>query len=536
MCGIAGIWGHAEEEVVRKMMERMVHRGPDAEGVFVDPDSRGVLGHRRLAIIDPAGGRQPILGDSGASALVANGEVYNYRTLNRQLAGKHAFRTQSDSETILRLFDEVQESSVAQLDGMFAFVIADGDHVFAARDPIGIKPLYLGQRSGQWCFASEQKALAGIAEDVSEFPPGTSFHSARGYRRFYQVPSPGPKRRLLDLNEAVRQLRNTLEAAVGKRLMSDVPLGAFLSGGLDSSIICALARRHMDRLHTFSVGFEGSRDLAAARQVARHLDTVHHEYVLDEDEVARLLPKIIYHLESYDQDLVRSAIPTYFTARLAADHVKVILTGEGADELFAGYGYHREIRGATDLQQELRRSIGALHNINLQRVDRLTMAHSIEARVPFLDVSMIALAQRIPPESKLRRTPDDRLVEKWILRKACEDLLPQEIVWRDKEQFDEGSGTADLIGRRGLDEWLAASDSAQYAARHRAAALRSPEECAYHKILRGAYPGAEFVVQNAARWSSGRVGTGPKEIRAGKGPHFDFDNTCGRTDLGPAQE
>jgi asparagine synthase (glutamine-hydrolysing) len=279
----------------------------------------------------------------------------------------------------------------------------------------------------------------------------------------------------------------------------------------------------MDHLHTFSVGFKGSRDLAAARQVARHLDTIHHEYVLNEDEVVRLLPKIIYHLESYDQDLVRSAIPTYFTARLAAEHVKVILTGEGADELFAGYRYHREIRGTAELQRELRRSIGALHNINLQRVDRLTMAHSIEARVPFLDVAMIALAQRIPAEWKLRHTSDDRLVEKWILRKACEDLLPQEIVWRDKEQFDEGSGTADLIDQRGLEDWLAASESAAYCERHRRASLRSHEECAYHKVLCEAYPEAEFVFQNVARWSSGRVGNGPDETWSGSECTFEVD-------------
>jgi len=506
MCGIAGIWGRAEEGVVCTMMERMVHRGPDADGTFVAPSSRGVLGHRRLAIIDPVGGRQPILSESETSALVANGEIYNYLAINRELSDNHGFRTQSDSETILRLFHEARESSVNRLDGMFAFVIADGDHVFAARDPIGIKPLYVGKRDGQWCFASEQKALAGIAENVSEFPPGTSFHSASGYRRFYEVPECDPKHQLMNRYQAAKEMRATLEAAVGKRLMSDVPLGAFLSGGLDSSIICAMARRHMDRLHTFSVGFKGSRDLAAARQVARHLDTIHHEHILDEKEVFRLLPKIIYHLESYDQDLVRSAIPTYFTARLAAEYVKVILTGEGADELFAGYRYHRDLREAAALQQELRRSIGSLHDINLQRVDRLTMAHSIEARVPFLDMDMIALAQRIPPEWKLRRMRDDRLVEKWILRKACEDLLPHEIVWRDKEQFDEGSGTAELIGQRGLEDWLAASESAAYREHHRGASLRSHEECAYHKILSKEYPDAAFVIENVARWSSGRVG------------------------------
>jgi asparagine synthase (glutamine-hydrolysing) len=230
------------------------------------------------------------------------------------------------------LFDRVGPECASQLDGMFAFAIADGEHVFAARDPIGIKPLYLGQNDGAWYFASEQKALAGIADTVSEFPPGTFFHSARGYRTYYEVPEkPQELRELDDVDTAAATIRAGLEEAVGKRLMSDVPLGAFLSGGLDSSILAAIARRQMDRLHTFSVGFKGSRDLAAARKVSRHLDTIHHEFVLDEAEVLRSLPQIIYHLESFDQDLVRSAIPTFFTARLAADYVKVVLTGEGAD-------------------------------------------------------------------------------------------------------------------------------------------------------------------------------------------------------------
>lgn len=510
MCGIAAIWGDVEATAVRTMMDRMVHRGPDASGMFVHPENCGVLGHRRLSIIDPAGGDQPILNECERSALVANGEIYNYRALKRQLAGRYTFQTRSDSETILHLFDGCQDACPSQLDGMFAFVVGDGEHVFAARDPIGIKPLYMGQHNGALCFASEQKALVGIAEAVHEFPPGTSFHSARGYRTFYEVPGETAKEVTVSPDVAAKKIRRTLEAAIGKRLMSDVPLGAFLSGGLDSSIIAAIARRHMDQLHTFSVGFKGSRDLAAARRVSRHLDTIHHEYVLSEDEVLRLLPSIIYHLESFDQDLVRSAIPTYFTARLAAEHVKVVLTGEGADELFAGYRYHRDIRDASDLQGELRRSVTALHNINLQRVDRLTMAHSIEARVPFLDVAMIALAQRVPVDLKLRRQAQGPPIEKWILRKACEDLLPAEIVWRDKEQFDEGSGTTDLITRRRLTEWLPADAAAEYAARHDAAGLRSHEECVYHRILDEAYPDGGFILDNVGRWSQ-RPGR-PKDV------------------------
>lgn len=506
MCGIVGIWGSFDEDAIRTMMQRMVHRGPDADGVFLAPGAHGVLGHRRLSIMDPEGGRQPILGSSDNVALVANGEVYNFRRLNEQLTRRESIRTRSDSETILRLFEERSEQAVAQLDGMFAFVIADGEHVFAARDPIGIKPLYIGRNGSAWCFASEQKALVGFADTVEEFPPGSYFHSARGLRRYYDVPEEAYREPAGDPDAAAREIRTTLEAAISKRLMSDVPLGAFLSGGLDSSIIAAIARQQMDELHTFSVGFEGSRDIEAARVVSRHLDTIHHEYLLTEDEMMRHLPKILYHLESYDQDLVRSAMPTYFTARLAAEHVKVVLTGEGADELFAGYRYHREIPDAKQLHCELRRSITALHNVNLQRVDRLTMAHSIEARVPFLDAQMIAMAQHIAPELKLRRMDDGRLVEKWILRKACEDLLPHEIVWRDKEQFDEGSGTVDLVTRRGLSGWLPPGAADRYTSRFPEAGLRSYEECVYHKILREVYSDPGLILGNVARWAERPIG------------------------------
>jgi len=285
-----------------------------------------------------------------------------------------------------------------------------------------------------------------------------------------------------------------------KRLMSDVPIGAFLSGGLDSSIIAALVRPHVDELHTFSVGIEGSRDLEAARTVARHLDTVHHEYVLKPEEIAASLRDILFHLESFDQDLVRSAIPCYFTARLASQEVKVILTGEGADELFAGYRYYRDYKDPALLQRELRRSIRSLHNINLQRVDRMTMAHSIEGRVPFLDMEMIELAQSIPPELKLKRAEGSQWIDKWVLRKASEALLPAEIVWREKEQFDEGSGAVGLLSQA-VDRWMSPSEATDYAGRHREARLRSAEECLYHKILCEAYPDPAPVLGNVARWA-----------------------------------
>jgi len=496
MCGFAGIWGVRNEELVAGMMKRLAHRGPDAQGMWSSP--RATLGHQRLSIMDPAGGDQPIFSENGQRVIVGNGEIYNFPTLRGELQHEHVFRTRSDTEAALHLWEQEATCVTDHLDGMFAFAIADGEDLFLARDAIGIKPLYIGSRSDGHVFASELKALVGVADQVEEFPAGTWYHTKHGYHRFYDVPDVPPEDR--SVADHCRRIRAALERDVEKRLMSDVPVGAFLSGGLDSSLIVAIARQHVDELHTFSVGMRGSPDLEAARLVARHLDTIHHEYILTHDEVLEKLPEIVYHLESFDQDLVRSAIPCYFTSRLAARHVKVILTGEGADELFAGYRYYRGVPGDDVLHRELRRSVASLHNVNLQRVDRLTMAHSIEGRVPFLDTELIELAQTVPAHLKLRQSSQGDWQEKWILRAACEDLLPAEITWRVKSQFDEGSGTVDLLGR-GLDRFLSGDAVERYRTQHAAAGLRSAEEAVYHKLLCDAYASSEIVLANVARWA-----------------------------------
>ncbi|MEQ8960292.1 MAG: asparagine synthase B [Coleofasciculus sp. C2-GNP5-27] len=496
MCGIAGIWGQIDQTSVKTMMDALIHRGPDAEGMFVSPIQAGVLGHRRLSIMDPQGGNQPIYGDRKARVIVGNGEIYNFPQLLPQLAERFKFRTKSDTEAILHLYEDQGIESVDQLDGMYAFAIADGDKFFAARDPIGIKPLYYGKKDGAFIFASELKAIAKFCNNVQEFPAGTFFSSETGFSTFYQVPDIQPEVDA-DAEAFIREVRETVEASVVKRLMSDVPLGCFLSGGLDSSITTAVARQHIDKMHTFSVGIDGSKDIKAARLVSKHLDTIHHEYVITPQEVKEKLPEIIYSLESFDQDLVRSAIPCYFTSRLAAQYVKVILTGEGADELFAGYTYYKGIPDNDTLHRELRRSVTSLHNINLQRVDRLTMAHSLEGRVPFLDLKMIALGQRIPAHLKLAGDP---LVEKWILRKAFEDLLPTEIVWRTKEQFDEGSGTVDLLTQM-LSQVMSEDKAQAYRQKHPEARLRSAEECYYHQIFMDVFEQPESILANVARWS-----------------------------------
>ncbi len=500
MCGIVSMWNKGDPNAVVHMMDAMEHRGPDDQGLYIS--DAGILGHRRLSIMDPEGGKQPIASLDSSKAIVANGEIYNFPLLYKELRDRHTFTTRSDSESILHLYEDSGVDACSRLDGMFAFAIADGNDLFAARDPVGIKPLYIGKKNEQLILGSELKAMAQHVDELREFPPGSYFHSRHGFKKFRAIPRHAPEE--LDVETSCRLIRRTLEESVRKRLMSDVPLGAFLSGGLDSSLIAAIARRHLPELHTFSVGMQGSRDLEAARLVSRHIDSIHHEYVITPEDVHRHLSEIVFFLESFDQDLVRSAIPCYFVSRLAAEQVKVILTGEGADELFAGYAYCKDESFNDMLHDELYRSVTALHNINLQRVDRLTMAHSIEGRVPFLDLNMIAMAQRVPLALKLRRVPGKRPVEKWILRKAFEDLLPHEIIWRVKEQFDEGSGTVDFLGQ-GLERFLPHEQAVQRVSAYARDRLRSPEEAVYHKLLSEAFTNPRPVLDNVARWCDNRV-------------------------------
>ena len=507
MCGIAGVWGRPDAETVESMLARMAHRGPDAQGIL-DLDGGGTFGHRRLAIIDPAGGDQPITSEDREAAIITNGEIYNFQKLRLDLESRHEFRTGSDGESALHLFEELGPAMVRRLDGMFALAVAHRDRLFLARDPLGIKPLYYAMGNGSnrtpvVYFASEIKALTGLDVRVREVPPGTCYDSKRGFVPYYRLPAHQPRRSPEQVLHRV--LRETLEQSVEKRLMSDVPVGVFLSGGLDSSIIAAIAARHLQPLHTFAVGTAGSADLEAARVVARHIGSEHHEYVLDTGEIARDLKTILYHLESFDQDLVRSAIPCYYCSRLASEHVKVVLTGEGADELFAGYDYYLRIENLDLLQAELRRSVTTLHNINLQRVDRMTMAHGLEGRVPFLDLDLVHLAQTIPPELKLHRRSDGTIVDKWILRSVVDDLLPPEIVWRDKEQFDRGSGTLDILDAA-LERLRREGSREDSGNRADLPWLRSQEESIYYGLIVEAFgEGAESIVENVGRWSEGRI-------------------------------
>lgn len=492
MCGIVALQGSTDSDTVRRMLDTLQHRGPDDRAVH-EHAAGATLGHTRLSIIDPGGGRQPLIADG--TALVCNGMIYNDQLLRARL-GPDRFATATDSESILRGYLAWGTAVVDRIDGMFAFVLVDRDgRCVAARDPLGKKPLFWGRLGTAIVFASEIKALDGIADDIEAFPAGCVWDSRDGLRPYYSVPQPRDDGR--DERKALASVRVCLERAVARRLRSDVPLGAFLSGGLDSSVIAAIAQRHLGNLHTYAVGLPGSSDLAAAHRVAQHLGTIHHEYVIGPEEITAVLPRVIRHLESYDRDLVRSAVPTWFVAREAARDMKVVLTGEGADELFAGYAYHADYTDGDALQRELHRSLTAMHAINLQRVDRMTMAHSLEARVPFLDREMIDLAMSLPPALKQR--PEQGCDgEKWILRKACEDLLPAEIVWRGKLQFDEGSGFSDYLADHARREFEAGATEP-------AEAGSSPEEALYRQLLRDSDVHTDAIMRLTTHWRSGRT-------------------------------
>ena len=502
MCGFAAAWGPNAPDLADAISEHLSHRGPDGRGAVQIPEPRLALVHHRLAIIDPDGGQQPLVAPGQRGALVANGMIYNDRAIRATFSSEH-YATGSDSESILHACLRDGNRAVSSLDGMYAFVMQDRDRLIAARDPIGIKPLYVGRRGETFCFASEIKALSPHTDEIYEFPPGHVFDSQRGFSRYYNLRPPSNE--LSDAGKAMRTIRQTLTRAVEKRLRSDVPLGVFLSGGLDSSLIAALACQFRSLVKSFSVGLAGSPDLIAARKVAEHLGTDHYEYVLTEDEILRDLPDILFHLESFDRDLVRSAVPCYYVSRLAAEHVKVVLTGEGADELFAGYDYHKGYDSPDALQHELQRSVMTMHNINLQRVDRMTMAHGVEARVPFLDRELLDVAFRIPATLKL---PAETRVEKWVLRKAFADLLPADIVWRDKSQFDQGSGVGELLMQNLTSDPGDADNGVTQAA-------RDVEEARYREMLFERFDNPERMQHLVAHWDSdNRIGETPSGARA----------------------
>lgn len=478
MCGIAGSFPIADPIQLTHSLNALKHRGPDAQNLV--PLSNGALAHTRLAIQDVDTAHQPM--QHHDSWLVFNGEIYNFKDLLKLVAPES--RSTSDTHAILRLYRALGPDSVSLLDGMFAFALLNDGNLFAARDPLGIKPLYFGVEAEVIYFASELKALTHITTELHEFPPGCWWHSDLGLHHYHQTgldSIPAFHRPAADPDDdALRSIRDGLERAVQKRLLADasVGVGVSLSGGLDSSLVAALAARHRSNLLTFATGIEGSRDLVMAAKVAEMIGAEHHEARFTPNDMLDALPTVIYHLESYDAALVRSAIPNYFLARLASEHVKVILTGEGADELFGGYEYLAPVTDSADLARELNVITKQLHNTNLQRADRMGMAFGLEARVPFLDKAFVRLVLNLPAAWK-RQAPDRP--EKAMLRRAFDGLLPDEVLWRKKAKFSSGAGSMTLLTDIADSE---VSDGEFKEAQARAPwAPRSKEEAYYFRIF-----------------------------------------------------
>lgn len=423
------------------MLKQIAHRGRDLRQ-WRDFDRFGSIGINRLSIIDLARGDQPIFNEDGTLAVVCNGEIYNHEAIRRDLANDHEFNSLSDVEVILHLYEEYGDDAVKFLDGMFAFILFDlrKGRVLIGRDHIGIKPLWYreDEENNTIYVASEVKALVRHGEEgIRELPPGCIWTSDKGTVRYWEP--------ALSTSSPDFQLcRGLLTHAVRKRMMSDVEVGTFLSGGLDSSIVTALAARENPKIRAFTVGMEGSPDVAMARRVAEHLGIEHIVKTFNVDDMIELLPEAIYYIESYNPSMVTGAVVTYMCSQLAVDHgVKVALCGEGADELLGGYSAVRSLT-FLDLRRKLHELIHNLHRTELKRLDRMSMAATLEARVPFLDKAFVQYAFNLPSDEKIKDIEEKR-IEKWHLRKAFEDLLPDDLIWREKCPFDQGSGGRSMI-------------------------------------------------------------------------------------------
>lgn len=459
MCGIVGIFeinGSTEQLRVKalEMSKRIRHRGPDWSGIFVD--DKAIIAHERLSIVDPASGGQPLYSKDRNLVLGVNGEIYNHRELRNPLEAKYEFQTQSDCEVILALYQEKGINFLEDLNGIFAFALYDRekDSYLIARDHIGIIPLYMGwDADGRFYVASELKALEGVCKKIEEFLPGHYFYSKEGVMTKWYNRTWGDYENVKNNLSDIAVLRKALEDSVHRQLMSDVPYGVLLSGGLDSSVISAIAKKYAAKriesvddsqeawwpqLHSFAVGLIGSPDLAAARLVADHIGTVHHEVHFTVQEGLDALRDVIYHLETYDVTTVRASTPMYLLSRVIKSMgVKMVLSGEGADEIFGGYLYFHKAPNAQAFHEETIRKLGKLHLYDCLRANKSLAAWGVEGRVPFLDKEFMDVAMTLNPEDKMAKNGK---MEKWILRKAFEDYLPASVAWRQKEQFSDGVG------------------------------------------------------------------------------------------------
>jgi asparagine synthase (glutamine-hydrolysing) len=479
MCGIVAAFDLKVDSKelrtqVLEMSKKIRHRGPDWSGVYCG--DKAILAHERLAIVDPQSGGQPLYSKDKKLVLAVNGEIYNHQELRKELEGEYEFQTKSDCEVILALYRKKGPQFIEDLNGIFGFALYDieNDCYLIARDHIGVIPLYIGwDKFGNFYVASELKALEGYCNKIELFLPGHYWYSKDGEMKKWYNREWTDFDAVKDNKTDSEELRLGLEAAVHRQLMSDVPYGVLLSGGLDSSIVSAIAKKYANKriesgdtqdawwpqLHSFAVGLIGSPDLAAANKVAEAIGTVHHEIHFTVQEGLDALRDVIYHLETYDVTTVRASTPMYLLARVIKSMgIKMVLSGEGADELFGGYLYFHKAPNAKAFHEETVRKLSKLHLYDCLRANKALAAWGVEGRVPFLDKEFMDIAMRLNPEDKMAK---DGKMEKWVLRKAFESYLPASVAWRQKEQFSDGVGynwidsLKALVATKVTDEQLA---------------------------------------------------------------------------------
>ncbi len=458
MCGIVGIFNIPEQtpELRQKalhMSQKIRHRGPDWSGIHVG--NHAILAHERLSIVDPQSGGQPLFSPDRKKILAVNGEIYNHQDIRNRYKGKYEFQTGSDCEAILALYNDKGFDFLEDLSGIFAFALYDEEKndFIIARDPIGVIPLYIGKdHNGMVYCASELKALEGFCDEYEPFLPGHYYIGSEGKQVKWYKRDWYDYENVKDNHTSINELREGLESAVKRQLMSDVPYGVLLSGGLDSSVISAIAKKYsakriesgdrMDawwpQLHSFAIGLKGAPDLAKAREVADHIGTVHHEINYTIQEGLDAIRDVIYFIETYDVTTVRASTPMYLLARVIKSMgIKMVLSGEGADEIFGGYLYFHKAPTPKEFHTETVRKLGKLYLYDCLRANKALSAWGVEGRVPFLDKEFLDIAMRINPADKM--CPGNT-IEKRVVREAFSDMLPESIVWRQKEQFSDGVG------------------------------------------------------------------------------------------------
>ena len=484
------------------MSKKIRHRGPDWNGIYAD--EKAILAHERLAIVDPASGKQPLLSEDGTVVLAANGEIYNHKELRKSLSIPYTFKTESDCEVILALYKEHGKAFLDQLNGIFAFALYDSktNEFLIARDHMGIIPLYMGwDQYGTFYVGSELKSLEGVCSKIELFPPGHLLTNDLEEPEQWYTRDWMSYDAVADNTTSIEDLRTALEAAVKRQLMSDVPYGVLLSGGLDSSVTSAVAKKYAEmrvesndeqaawwpRLHSFAVGLDGSPDLAAAQKVADQIGTVHHEIKFTIQEGLDAIRDVIYHLETYDITTIRASTPMYLMARVIKSMgIKMVLSGEGADELFGGYLYFHKAPSAKDFHEETVRKLSKLHMYDCLRANKSLAAWGIEGRVPFLDKEFIDVAMRLNPKDKMA---GNGKIEKYVVRKAFEDYLPQEVAWRQKEQFSDGVGYSWIDTLKEVVDQEVSDDQMQNA--HFRFPIQTPqtkEEYYYRSIFESHFP------------------------------------------------